>query len=292
MVLACGGDARAPQGARAIAWVPEPTADLGAVVARVGEVPIFAAEVEAQMQSSGKTSHQALEDLIAFHLLAERTREVGIQPDDFAGGLPRELLVQRLLEREFEPHTRADDIGDDDLRRVYERGKDAYVHPRLVEIALLAVYTGDLMKPERRARLRELAQAMADDVARRPVRTPEDFATIAADPRWSGKVALRRLLQGPERPFGAAVGAAVMRLSKVGETTSLVEDPSGLYLARYIAERPAENIGFAAVREQLRAQAYPYCRQQRFAQLVARLAQGHQVEAYPDKLAESTADTP
>jgi hypothetical protein len=291
MVLACGGDARAPQGGRAIAWVPEPTADLGAVVARVGEVPIFAAEVEAQMQSSGKPSHQALEDLITFHLLAERTREGGIQPDDFAGALPRELLVQRLLEREFEPHARPSDIGDDDLRRVYERGKDAYVHPRLVEIALLAVYTGDLMKPDRRARLRELAQTMADEVARRPLRTPEDFATVTSDPRWSGKIALRRLLQGPDRPFGPAVGAAVMRLGKIGDTTSLIEDPSGLYLARYIAERPAENIGFEAVREQLRAQVYPYWRQQRFAQLVVRLAKDHHVEAYPAKLAES-AGTP
>jgi hypothetical protein len=292
LLIAIGCGAPPPPGDRLVAWVPQPAPDLGPIVARVGEVPIFAAEVEAQLEGSRKTPRQALDELIAFHLLAEKAREGGLRPEDFASAVPRELLVQRLLEREFEPLTGARDVGDDELRRLYERGKDAYVHPRLVEVAILAVYTGDLMKAERRGQLRRVAQAMAEEVARRPLRTPEDLALVANDPRWSGKIALRRLLQGPDRPFGPALGAAVMRLGKPGDTTPLVEDPSGLYLARYISERPPENVAFESVREQLRAQVYPYWRQQRFAQLVVRLAKGHEVEAYPAKLTELAPAVP
>jgi hypothetical protein len=287
LVLAFGCGAPPPHSERTVAWVPDPAPDLGAVVARVGEAPIFAAEVEAQVARSGTTPKQALDELIAFHLLAEKARASGVRAEDFAAVVPQELLVQRLLEREFEPVSRASDVGDEELRRLYERGKDTYVHPRLVEVGVLAIYTGDLMKPARRAQLRTLAQALADEVGRRPLRTPEDLAVVANDPRWSGRIALRRLLQGPDRPFGPALGAAVMRLAKPGDTTPLVEDPSGLYLARYISERPAENVAFEAVREQLRAQVYPYWRQQRFAQLVAGLAKHHEVEAYPSKLTEA-----
>jgi hypothetical protein len=122
-------------------------------------------------------------------------------------------------------------------------------------------------------------------VARRPLRSADDLETVATDPRWKRKVALRRSLQGPERPFGATVGAAVMRLSHPGDTTPLVEDETGLYLARYIAERAPENVSFEAAREQLRQQAYPYWRQQRFGELVAQIARHHDVAADPEKLA-------
>lgn len=292
IALGCGSDTPAPHGAPRIAWVPEPTPEFGAVVARIGDVPVFAAEVAAQIERTGKPARDALDDLIAFHLLAEKARQLGARPEDFAARVPQELLVQRLLEREFEPFTRPSDMTDDELRRVYERGKDTYVHPRLVEVAVLAVYTGDLMKPERRGRLRAFAQELAAEVARRPLRTAEDFGAIANDPRWLGKIALRRLFQGPERPFGPALGAAVMQLAKPGDTTPLVEDPSGLYLARYVSERPAENVAFEAVRERLRTQVYPYWRQERFGRLIVGLAKRHEVEAFPAKLAEAVAGEP
>jgi hypothetical protein len=289
VALGCNGAVHeAPAKARAVAWVPEAAPDLGPIVARVGEVPIFAAEVVAQAERTGKAPRLALDDLVAFHLLAEKARATGVQPDAVTA-IPHELLVQRLLEREFEPSTRPSDIPDDELRRLYERGKDTYVHPRLVEVAILAVYTGDLMKPERRAKLRAVAQELADFVAGRPIKTADDFSAIAGLPRWNGKVAFRRLLQGPTKPFGPAVGAAVVRLAQPGDTTPLVEDETGLYLARYLAERPAENVTFEAVRDELRKQVYPYWRQHRFIELSARLAKGHDVEAFPGKLAEALA---
>jgi hypothetical protein len=289
VALGCGPRDPAAQD-RAAAWVPDPAPDLGAVVARVGEVPIFAGEVEAQALASGKPPRLALEDLIAFHLLAEKARAIGIRAEQAAAAVPRELLVQRLLEREFEPTSRDTNISDQELHRLYERGKDSFVHPRLVEIAILAVYTGARMKPEPRARARAAAQELAEHVAKRPVRTGEDLLGLAREQRWIERnVAAMRLLQGPDKPFGPAVGAAVMRLREPGETTPLIEDETGLYIARYISERPEQNLSFAQAREQIRKQAYPHWRRQRFGEMIVRLARGHEVEAFPGRIAQSLA---
>src|SRR5436190_1382231 len=91
-VLGCsGGTSSRP--ARGVPWIPDAPTDLGAVVARVGEVPIFAGEVAAQASRTGQPPRQALDQLIAFALLAEKARAAGVQP---AAAPPRELLVQRL----------------------------------------------------------------------------------------------------------------------------------------------------------------------------------------------------
>jgi hypothetical protein len=280
--LACARSAPGP--AAAVAWSPEPAPDLGAVVARVGEVPIFAGEVRAQALRTGKPARAALDELVGFHLLAEKARALGIEPDA-AAAVPAELLVQRLIERDFEAVTRPADLPEQDLRRSYERARDWFVHSRLVEIAILSVYTGALMKPEPRARARATAAELSQAISARPARTAEDFLEVARDPAWaSRRVSVTRLWQSSDKPFGPRVGAAVLRLRAPGDTTALVEDESGYHIARYIAERPARDLPFEAARQEIRREAYPRWRQARFAELVARLSAQHRIELSPENL--------
>ena len=86
-------------------WVPETAPDLGAIVARVGSVPIYAREVEAELARSQGTAREATDELIVLHLLAEQAhRKNTFRPDWFDPEL-RSALAERLT-KTFEPSTK------------------------------------------------------------------------------------------------------------------------------------------------------------------------------------------
>jgi hypothetical protein len=261
--------------------------DLGPVVARVGEVPIHAAEVTAQAQRTGRPARQALDELIRFQLLAERARQRP-GPASAPEPPPDSLLVQRLLERDLEPALRPQDIPDEDLRRAYEQVKGHYVRPRMVEVGLLSVYTGESMKPEPRARAQETARMLEQHLARTPPPNIEAFAALAGTPPWSErKVRYWRFWQGPTRdsgPFGGKVAPAIQRLKHPGERSGRIDDESGYHFAWYLSEQGPKHVPFEAARDEIRAKFHPTWRQQRFKQVVGQLGAGHKIEVYPDRL--------
>jgi len=266
-------------------WVPETAPDLGAIVARVGSVPIYAREVEAELARSQGTAREATDELIVLHLLAEQAhRKNTFRPDWFDPEL-RSALAERLIERDLWPQIQRESIPDKDLRAIYQNAIISFVHPRLVDAGFLIVFTGPYMKPKPRAERAQTAKALAAAVASRRIAGPEDFEAIAKDSAWAARnVTYRRLLQSPDQPFSHKVGAEVVKLKAPGDTTPLIEDTDGFFLATYAGEKPAENISFAAVRDELRQRYYEHWREQRLEQLVRKLAEGHRVESHPQLL--------
>ena len=288
-----GAPPRATPGA-APDWTPRPAADLGAAVAKVADRPIFAAEVAGQSARTGLPVAQALQQIIAFELLAERARnhparspaeDDASTPADVTG---QRLLVERLLEQEFEPGIRKQDVPEADLRKIYQQNLPKFVHPRLVEVALLSVYTGPGMKPGPRARAEATAHDLFDHVTKRPLQTAEDFEAIAKDKTWAErKVAYWHLVQGPDRrygPFGENLGQALQKLHTKGETSPLIVDDSGFHIARFIAEKPPLDVSFTKARDELLEGYYPVWRHQRFVAWTTDLGSKHGVEVYGDRL--------
>jgi hypothetical protein len=267
-------------GEREAPWTPAPVAG-EAIVARVGAVPVFAADVMDEARRTGRTPAQALEVLVRFHLLAEKARSSGVAPPG-AQDEEKSLLVQRLLERDFEPRARPADVPQRELRAVYDRAIHLFVHSRLVELAVLSVYTGERMKPEPRARARATAQALAAHVERVRPKTPEELLAVALDPAWAErKVKGIRVWQSDRQPFSPKLGAAALKLRRRGELTPLVDDETGHHIAMYLAERPPENVSFEAVEERLRAELHPTWQKQRFLDFVKQIAATRKVELVP-----------
>jgi hypothetical protein len=96
-----------------------------------------------------------------------------------------------------------------------------------------------------------------------------------------------RFLQAPDRPLSPKVGEDIAKLRSLGETTGLLSDDDGLYIARYIGERPAENITFAQTREKLLASFLERWQQQQFLGFTDQLVQAHKVAAYYDRLPQN-----
>ena len=266
-------------------WTPTASPDLGAVVARVGQIPIFAKQVEAQAKINSISVRAALEDLVTSYLLAEVARGHGYTLASASDPDVQSALVQRLLEEELEPNLSPEATPDDDLRPLYDRVREKFVHLRLVEIGFLAVYTGAPMQKEDREPREQTARELAQYLRKHPAKTLDEFSAIAKDPAWSGRhVVFMRFYQSTDSPLSKAVGTEVSKLRAPGDTTPLVVDKDGGFIARYISERPAENITFEQARPKLLAGFYERWRRQKFLELTTKLVRLHRVEMHPDRL--------
>jgi len=264
-------------------WLPTAAPDLGGAVARVGGVPIFAKQVLAEAERTGKTPREALTRLIDDHAAAERIRSLGSAlPSDDDPDV-KSALVQRLLERELEPELTA--IPDSTLRPLYENARDSFVHPRLVEIGVLAVYTGEKMKDATRKLRSDTGKELAAFLAKHPATSLDEFAAIARDRTWSGRdVVYQRLLQGPDKPFSRVVGSEVEKLRAPGDTTPLLSDETGFFIARYVDEKAPQNTTFEQARATIAAAYFERWRQEQFLSFTAKLLKKHKVEAHFDRI--------
>jgi hypothetical protein len=266
-------------------WTPSPSSDLGDVVARVGQVPIFAKQIEAEAKKTGKSARGALEDLVAFNLLAESARVQAFPLANTSDPDVRSALVQRMLEKELEPNLRPEAVPDSYLRPLYERARESFVHSRLVEVGLLAVFTGAPMQKEDREPREQTARDLAIYVKKHPAKTLDEFAAVARDPVWSKRsVTFRQMFQSTNSPLSEAVGAEVGKLRAPGDTTPLVLNEDGGFIARYISERPAENITFEQTRGKLLLGVYEHWHREQFLEFTTKLARQHRVEMHPDRL--------
>jgi hypothetical protein len=269
-------------------WVPEATTPSDSIVALVGEVPIFAAEVAAQAARSEQTPRAALDELIGLHLLAERLRPNWPPDDPTARQLRREMYVQRLLERDFEATSRIEDMPDAVVQVIYDRSIDGFVHPRLVEVAVLGITPGKKATPEIRAQARKTINELKAIVDLRRDKTAEDLQAAIADDKWRQRgVQFFRFIQAGNKPYTAKFGAEVAKLKAPGETSAVIEDEFGVYIARYLSERPAANQTFEQVKKGLREAYYPRWRQARFLEFADHIAATHEVEVHAGALPAS-----
>lgn len=267
------------------------TAPLSPVVATVAGVPLRAADVRTQMRARGTDAARALDDLVTFELLARAAADAS---DRGPAAAELEALtaakVSRLIEREIEPRIAASAIPESEVRALYERGKGRFVHGRLVQVAVLCVFTGARMKAEPRARAAETARRLKEVIdsaahTGTTAMTAAAFEAISQNPVWMDRgVSFTTVWQSEDTPFPPVVGRAVQALTKAGDLTALVADETGNYIALYLGERPPENISLAEAAPALKKDMYEPWRRRRFLQLSLEMAQGHTIEVYPENL--------
>lgn len=265
-----------------------PTAEPKDVVARGEGVVVTAAEVAEVAHQTHVSPRQALEAILAFELLASEAARQGfaLTREDQEELKRRE--VQKFVTQVIEPQLDPSHIKEADIRALYEKGRGQFVHPRLVKVALLAVFTGARMKAPARARQEATARDVAALIgAQRADVSPELFGKVGHDPAWIARqVSYGEIWQAADgdHPYPLAFGRAVAALHRQGDTTPLICEESGCYLARYLDERPAENVPFEAVAVSLRTKMAEPWQRGRFKELVAALAGPHDIVADPDLL--------
>jgi hypothetical protein len=237
-------------------------------------------------QKNRPSGASRLEDLIASNLLAEHARERGLPLRGTSGPGRAERPRSAPLEKELEPNLRPErPYPDSALRPLYERARDTFVHPRLVEIGVLAVYTGAEMEKEFRKEREQTAKELALFLKSHPAKTLDDFSALARDPNWAaGTLCYKHMLPGPTSRYrrrSAPKSASCAHPATQRRSWSTID---GGFIARYIGERPPENITFEQARGKLlggilRALAPPAV-----SGLHDKLARLHRVEMHFDRL--------
>ncbi len=267
-------------------WVPIAAPDLGGVVAKVGGVPIFAKQVLAEAKRNGTTVRVALDRLIDECAVAEGARRLGRAVPSARDVDVESALVQRYLDRELEPTLQRTAIPDSLLRTLYDRVRERFVHPRLIDVGVLAIYTGARMMDAPRRERTEGAKQLAAFLAQHPPGNLDDFKAIAKDPRWAKQgVVYREMLQSLDEPLSKVIGIEIQKLRSPGQTTGLLSDETGFFIARYVGEKPSENVNFEKARETIVAEAFEHWRSEQFLSLTGKLLQSHNVVAHFDRIA-------
>ena len=239
------------------------------------------------MRRTGLSARAALDQLVTFEVLAQAAAASVAAPldDPAASEAIRTVEVQRLIEREIEPRIAKDSISDDEVRALYDRAKARFVHGRQVQVAVLCLFTGVRMKDPARARAQANARALKTFVDAQPDRDVARFEAISRMPEWVERnVSFTTVWQGEDAPFPRVVGRAVAALTRPGDTTDVVGDDTGYYIARYVAERPAENVSFAQAAPGLREEMFEPWRRQRFLQLAMEMAKDHDITVDPEAI--------
>jgi len=205
------------------------------VVARVGGVAITAADVAAQMAAfPAGDRRRALDDRILFELLAQEAARQDLppdKPDEHAALVAAE--AQRLVERDIEPQLTRASISDADVRAVYERNKPRFVHGRLVQAAVVHVFTGARMKAEPRAKAEQNARLLRAALDQHPPRSATELEAFVSQREWTERnVGLTKVWQDVDgdEPFPPVVARALRPLTSPGALTPLVGDETGYYV--------------------------------------------------------------
>jgi hypothetical protein len=307
-LAACGSTGDPP--ARSTAAGPAPLAtyderaDDRLVVARVDGVPVYGDCVAAQAAGlplgDDAARAAALEQCVAFELLAQEARRRGLLSDRDAVEAQRREAVRALIATDFGPTLdRPEDIGDDELRRLWPQLKRFYDRPEVRAALYCRARVGRKHKrggPEDQA-ARALGEELAAGLRRaRP-------ASAAEFTRSCRELAGPRPVEASDRPYRFAnqgdvdrvFGEAAFSLGGAGEMAGPVRTYYGWDIIYLTDVEPAVRRSLEQAADEIRDllfydEDFDGYRQSRFLAWAARLAQGARVEVFAARIPPPTDD--
>ena len=236
----------------------------GAVVAKGNGITITADEFKARLDEQSPfiraryttldRKKEFLESLVRFEVLAREAEKQGLARDPDVQNTLKKIMVQKLVQRNFQDPGGAADVPEAELQKYYDTHKDEYVRAKRVRVAAV-VWNAPQGSPDRAKKLaaaqKALAKLKVDEkkntlaFAQLVAQSSEDAATkgMAGDLQFKTQEEL-------EKAYSKPVADAAFKL-KAGETSGIVQAPQGLYLLKYTGEQPELNRTFDQVKTQI-----------------------------------------
>lgn len=249
------------------------------VLAKVGSTPITLGEFADRLAdqspylraryNSPERRREFLENLIRFELLASESSRRGYDRLPEVDRTRKQVMIQRLMKREFEDRVKLSDISDADMRRYYEQHRDEYHKPEQVRAA--HILFSDRALGERV--LAEVTKAPADLrlFRERTIAHTQDAETRdrGGDLRFFSRPNER---QADEPEVPAEVAEAAFSITKIGEISPrLVKSSRGWHIVKLTGKRAKLDRSFEEVRRQIQNRLWRERRQQSIDDFIARL---------------------
>lgn len=234
---------------------------------RVGSVTITQEDLNLQLKekhagrADAETRKTALDELAERASLTQAAHDAGLENDPIARAEIARILISRLRETELTPKLQAiatEPIPDSRLREIYESRKEQFQSAQKRQVALLWLDPGQ--DPERLAAYQEkLSQAKTWFLANEDLRKNPDqgFSVLGVDysehaPTRFKQGVLGWLVQsGGADPLAKAAAEIAFSLEKPGDVSEVISRPEGVFLVRFMAEKPAFTRPFESVSAEL-----------------------------------------
>ena len=265
LVVACGGGSGpSPQPAVAtISTIAPPASPADLEVARVNGRPVWGSCVAGQNARGAATRAAALDQCVAFELLAQAAEAKGLAADAEVAEKTRQALVNRVIELGFEQrYTKPDDLGElmnkwietnawrmhrPDLRASsYARAEVKKGSPPATDAAAHALAD-------------KIAAALASETGLFGVNLTEIATKVAAGSGF--KLDIQDVPPTPQKNLDPAYGTGLYGIPEVGRASGAVRSSWGWDVVVWTGGVPAREF----TREEFAAEAYPDLRRQMFA---------------------------
>ncbi len=236
----------------------------GPAVAKGNGITITADEFKARLDEQSPfiraryttldRKKEFLDSLIRFEVLAREAEKQGLAKDPDVQNTLKKIMVQKLVQKNFQDPGSATDVPEPDLQKYYDSHKEEYVRAKRVRVAAV-VWSAPQGSPDRAKKLATAQKALAKLKVEEKKNTlafaqlvaeySEDAATkgMAGDLQFKTQEEL-------EKAVSKEVSDAAFKL-KPGETSGIVQSPQGLYLLKYTGEQPEMNRTFDQVKAQI-----------------------------------------
>ncbi|HEX9051871.1 MAG TPA: peptidyl-prolyl cis-trans isomerase [Anaeromyxobacter sp.] len=236
----------------------------GAVVAKGNGITITSDEFKARLDEQSPfiraryttldRKKEFLDSLIRFEVLAREAEKQGLAKDPDVQNTLKKIMVQKLVQKNFQDVGGAADVPEPDLQKYYDTHKDEYVRAKRVRVAAV-VWNAPQGSPERAKKLAIAQKALAKLKAEEKkntlafAQTVAEYSEDAATKGMAGDLQFRTQ-EELEKTVSKEVADAAFKL-KPGETSGIVQAPQGIYLLKYTGEQPEMNRTFDQVKAQI-----------------------------------------
>jgi len=240
-------------------------ASAGPVAARVGQAPISVAELReyAAERSPGRgaatgeeVARRYLDELVTSEVLYQEALRLGLDREPEIHRSIRQMLTQRLLNRQVTEAVLSRKIEETKLRRYYDRHVGEFSRPEQLRLADIFIAVPAGATAEEKGELRKKAgQVLAEAVAMSGKRT--GFGSLVA--QYSDRHANygkgdTGFFDKEGKPVGIdrKLAEAAFGLERVGNLgQEVVETPDGYHIIMLVGRRSAQKRPLAAVKSEL-----------------------------------------
>ncbi len=222
------------------------------ILAVVDGSPITIDDLEAEMERRGGTGNFAsreslnhlLDEMVQLDALVASARRAGYDEEFGVRKEMKHILAGRYRQAKLEPSLRGLEVSDEDVESYYLENSERFTMPVAFHAALLHFEYSATVAEDYRREIAERAARVRDEALLLPegghfgelaVRHSDDQASRykGGDIGWIAEG--RR-----DTRFDPAVVDAIFALEEPGALSPLIETPSGIYLVRLLATKPAE----------------------------------------------------
>jgi peptidyl-prolyl cis-trans isomerase C len=231
------------------------TAEAATVVAKIDGTVITLGELEERINrqspyvrgryTSLEQKKEFLDNLIRFEVLAKEAARRGLDQDADVLRTMKQVMIQKLINQEFDDKITPDAITEDELRAYYDANTAEYVRPE--EVRASAIVLDNRAQAER-----VLAEARGD-----AGKTNKGFRDLVAKYSIDEDTKLRggdlRYFTTDEPELPAPVVKAAFALAQVGDISDVIDGQNGkLYVLKQTNRRKGSTRSFEDAKPAIR----------------------------------------